>query len=217
MEKSSSVLAVALLAMYCVVAPWDAASAEKTADECKATEARCTHNCPQFVNGLKDERWKRCAAKCHSSLSDCMKQANKDREPPETPLDSSGATPSASAPASTRPAKPVSGLGFDGKWETETSQGSEFYLRLSVEGREVSGTFDHPADPTYNGSLKGEVDSSGRKFNYTYVQLKSGGSGSGTFTLSDDGNHLSGDFVTDQDKATHYQWTGVRQTGGRGQ
>jgi hypothetical protein len=112
--------------------------------------------------------------------------------------------------AGTPPPPPVDLTSFTGVWDTVTSAGGGFTLILDVKGNTVTGTFGH-ADPKFDGTLQGDMDVGGRKFGYSYVQPKIGGSGKGIFTLTPDGKTISGDFVTDQDTTQRFKWTGKRR------
>ena len=114
---------------------------------------------------------------------------------------------------------PVSAFG--GKWETVTDQNGHYELKLGTTGdgtasgpggvvsipMNVSGIFTNTDGAhDYDGTIGGIVQPNTRQLVYTFTQ-KNGQSGSGVFTLSDDGNSLTGEGV---ENGTHFTWNGQR-------
>lgn len=96
---------------------------------------------------------------------------------------------------------------YGGEWVTRTSVGGDYMLSLTFHNGTVSGSFKEK-NPTYNGTLQGNVDGQGA-LNYTFRQT-SGATGHGSFKISADGRNISGSFVMDSDPQTRYQWSGYK-------
>jgi hypothetical protein len=121
-------------------------------------------------------------------------------------------------------AKPPSGPGlapvsaFGGKWQTVTNLGGHFELILQTNGEgigmmgmpvqmQVGGSFTNTdGSHDYDGTISGVVPPGARQLIYNFSQ-KNGQGGQGTFTLSNDGNSLTGDGVV---SGTHFTWNGQR-------
>ncbi len=111
---------------------------------------------------------------------------------------------------------------FGGKWRTRTSSNADFDIVLVPQGdgiiapggimREVElrvvGHFVNLQDAhDYDGTLQGTIPPTSRTLFYSYTQ-KNGAAGSGTFTLSPDGNALTGEGTASD--GTKFTWNGTR-------
>jgi hypothetical protein len=103
---------------------------------------------------------------------------------------------------------------FAGTWKTDTDLGGHFFLALSVNGNQASGTFtNNGGDPKYNGTLTGTVN--GNQLRYTYLQPAVNGKGSGFFVFINGGKGTADDGITgagvaDDAAHTKFKWTGRR-------
>jgi hypothetical protein len=112
---------------------------------------------------------------------------------------------------------PVSAFG--GKWETVTSSNGHFEIILQTVGdgmgllgvsmpMQVFGTFTNTDGAhDYDGTLFGVVQPNSRQLAYSYSQ-HTGEGGDGAFTLSADGNSLTGEGV--HNGKDHFTWNGQR-------
>ncbi len=118
------------------------------------------------------------------------------------------------------PSGPVQPFAFQGGWQTVTNQNGHFTMILQIlnlgaatinglTDMQVVGQFlNTDGAPQYNGSLQGIIPRGTRTLHYTYAQPGiSGGAGTGQFTLSDDGNAISG---TGKSGDVAYTWNGTR-------
>ena len=112
---------------------------------------------------------------------------------------------------------PVAASG--GKWETVTDQNGHYELILQTAGTgfdpigrysipmQVGGSFTNTDGAhDYDGTISGVVQANSRQLVYGFSQ-KNGQGGSGSFTLSDDGNSLTGEGV---ENGTRFTWNGQR-------
>ena len=93
---------------------------------------------------------------------------------------------------------------FTGTWETVASTGNRYTMHLTQSGNTVTGTYS-PQNGTIDGMVKNKV--------MTFSWSQAGGyTGTGTFTLSGDGNSFNGKwFSTGEQGDTQGFWTGRRK------
>ena len=104
---------------------------------------------------------------------------------------------------------------FASRWDTSTDQNANFRLVLRVTDPGLSpgsrmtfaGTFTHSDESRYNGTLEGFIRPGTRTLEYTLSQPGIDSEGKGTFTLSSDGQAISG---TGMAGTTPFVWTGRR-------
>jgi len=123
--------------------------------------------------------------------------------------------PSEQAPAGS-PVAPV--WGFEGGWRTVTNQNGHYTLTLVITNREqmysyltdllITGTFiNTDGAPQYNGILRGTIPKGTRTLIYEYAQPEIKAGGKGTFTLSNDGNAITGSGTAG---TATFTWNGTR-------
>ena len=108
-------------------------------------------------------------------------------------------------------------LAFQGGWNTVTNQNGHFTVILQINNPQVNPQLsdlyvtgqminsDGVAD--YNGTFQGTIPRGTRTLHYSYVQPRISGSGTGQFTLSNDGNSISGSGKAGD---TDFTWRGTR-------
>ena len=130
------------------------------------------------------------------------------------PLRSTGKMPKPSGP-------PVaSALALAGAWQTVTNQNGHFTVILQINNPSldpllydlyVTGQMintDGAAE--YNGTLQGTIPRGTRTLQYTFVQPAISGAGTGQFTLSQDGNSISGTGKGGKEGDPEFTWNGTR-------
>ena len=111
---------------------------------------------------------------------------------------------------------------FGGKWRTRTNSNADFDIFLQPQGDgiipaagrilevplQVAGYFVNLQDAhDYDGTLQGTIPPNSRTLFYSYTQ-KNGAAGSGTFTLSNDGNAITGEGTSSDGQK--FTWNGRR-------
>jgi hypothetical protein len=139
--------------------------------------------------------------------------------PPPKPLSRTGRARPSGPPVAHR-------LAFTGAWDTPVAGGIGYKLILQPQGSgmspiggemplEVVGAFTYnrfgdiavkPGEHDNNGSLRGVVAPYARTLVFSYAQ-RNGSAGSGAFTLSDDGQSITGSIENSDGKSA---WTGTR-------
>jgi hypothetical protein len=109
-----------------------------------------------------------------------------------------------------------------GLWKVDTTSGSEFFLTLNVAGDVVSGNFQVPGQPQYNGTFSGVVTNSDIRFSWS--QLHAPGPGGNTWGYGVlrvfTNNTFRADLVygaqveveRNMPVVPQFGWTGVKQT-----
>lgn len=122
-------------------------------------------------------------------------------------------------PVAAKPAPVAHVAAFQGGWQTVTNQNGHFNVILQILnlGQEtINGMSDMQVvgqilntdgANQYNGSLQGVIPRGTRTLHYTYVQPGISGSGTGQFTLSSDGNSITG---TGKAGDVGFTWNGTR-------
>jgi hypothetical protein len=150
---------------------------------------------------------------------DLAKEEAAAAAPPPKPLGATGRA---------RPSGPqvAHRLAFTGAWDTTVAGGIGYKLILQPQGAgvsqtgveaplEVVGNFIYerfgdiavkPGENGNNGSLRGVVAPYGRTLVFSYVQ-RDGWAGGGAFTLSDDGQSITGSIENSDGKSA---WNGTR-------
>ena len=128
------------------------------------------------------------------------------------PLKSSGRMP---APPSGPPVAPT--IAFQGGWQTVTNQNGHFTVILQITNPQVDPLFNDlyvigqminsDGADQYNGTLQGVIPKLTRTLQYSYVQPTVNGSGTGQFTLSQDGNSITGSGKAGD---VEFTWNGTR-------
>ena len=131
--------------------------------------------------------------------------------PTPRPITSSGKARPPSGP-------PVaSALALAGAWQTVTNQNGHFTVILQINNPSlnpllydlyVTGQMiNSDGAAEYNGTLQGVIPKGTRTLQYSYVQQATNSSGTGQFTLSQDGNSITGSGKAGD---ADFTWNGTR-------
>ena len=108
---------------------------------------------------------------------------------------------------------------FQGGWQTITNQNGHFNVVLQIinlgpetmngmtDMRVVGQILNTDGAAQYNGSLQGVIPRGTRTLHYSYVQPGISGGGTGQFTLSQDGNAITGSGKAGD---VSFTWNGTR-------
>ncbi len=140
----------------------------------------------------------------------------QDRPPAESrdEVNNGNAPPPATPDSTIQTSKPGP---FDLPYESESSLGGKFDIKLQVVGAyrnptrfHVTGTLKNTdIGRQYDGSFEGTMPMSGRVVTLTYNQPRANAHGTVVFTFSEDGETFTGDGM--HMGTTPFKWTGRRK------